>query len=155
MYGDSSSACVSLEFPEHAWKFWNFERLPEGWWSNHLAPLFNYESASNDTNTDIVSTTVVRQFMEDLAETYSVSELAEWYRVSLRNLGTTTIARMRHLGGIANVLWKLYPYHLWEFTRFTNTGKRGTQRDVFAALKIGFPDEGAEANGTILLFVAK
>ena len=132
-YAESITQAITTEFPEHAWIMWRFtSRLPEKWWEQ-LSSAFKAD--------DIVASTAVRLYIEDLAQEWSIQSLHDWYRIPARRIGTTHLDRLRSLGGLSRVLVKLYPYHPWNLARFTSAGKKASQKQAFRSVAGMVPDE--------------
>lgn len=131
-FANSVVLAVATEYPEHPWQPWHFARTSNGWAEALYRGL---------ANSDIVATTTVQLFVEDVAQQLGVSQLEDWYRYSLNQLDP----KIRHitatLGGLPHLLAIAYPHHTWDFA-LLNSRTNATQRRLYLDAKAAFPGEG-------------
>jgi len=72
---------------------------------------------------DIVRETFIRADVDNLAQKYAISSLADWHLIidKQRKQKLPFASRFSQLGGLARVLSVLYPYHPWKFPLPTST----------------------------------
>jgi len=90
---------IMTEFPEHAWKPWNFSKTPRGWWEIAMQSI---------KSSDPVGECSVREFVEQIEAELGIRRVEDWNAVQI------TYERGRqlsHLGGINFVLGCLYPQY--------------------------------------------
>ena len=99
-YGGSPALAVMVEYPEHAWKMWNFQKSPKAYWKE-LGQLFAFNSP--------IAKEAVRVFVEDVEKKLGLKSYLEWNESVLMRLSKTDIKRLAYLGGAPSVLETLYP----------------------------------------------
>lgn len=109
LYKDSATRAILSEMPDHAWRPWHFTSTPIAWWGN-LVQLFN---TRRPEIRDPIAETVVRLFVEEVAQTLEVTQLDDWQLVNLNNIDANTMKRLNSLGGLLPLLTTLYPEHNW------------------------------------------
>lgn len=120
LFGGSSVTAVMVEFPEIAWKPWRFKNTPQSWW-RELGVAFSLD--------DPVAHTAVTNYMEEVMQRLHVEEPTDWYNVTNKALGPSTIRHLRHLGGLRRCLERLYPGSNLDYSQVqsnTNTSKTQT-----------------------------
>eukprot|EP01114_Cavostelium_apophysatum_P016893 TRINITY_DN4898_c1_g1_i1.p1 TRINITY_DN4898_c1_g1~~TRINITY_DN4898_c1_g1_i1.p1 ORF type:complete len:482 (+),score=101.22 TRINITY_DN4898_c1_g1_i1:85-1530(+) len=105
-YRDSHVSALLALFPEHPWKIWRFDSVPNGYWSDRK----NH-----------------RAFMEDLLlRELNLKDQEEWYQVSERDIF--------NFGGIGMLeyydnspimaLTKIFPEHKWQLWKFPRAAQK-------------------------------
>jgi len=89
--------------PDHAWRPWTFHRVPSGWWEDFGAQVRANPNAE----------ALIRLYMEELAEEFSVKSLDGWLKISAEQLGDTHRRRLHRFGGLLALLKWLHPTHDW------------------------------------------
>jgi len=113
-------------FPEHQWQWWKLKRAPSGYWASVM---------QNDQANEILL-----NLTDAIARRYGIKALEEWYRISIKDLGTGTEARIiRKLGGLPAVLRIIYPKHEWDPSLFKSFQKRSVQSRMGHWLKRAIP----------------
>lgn len=111
MYQDSVARAVMDVFPEHAWQFWRFQKVPRGFWEN-----LDHQ----------------REFMDFVAQELGIktpwnSMLWEkWYDVSgkdLQSFGGARLINGLFKMSVGNLVAHAYPEHHWIKWKFSRIGK--------------------------------
>lgn len=105
MYHSSIPHILMTEIPYHHWKPWKFRHTPRDWW---------IQVGSAFIAGDAVAQTIVRCFIDEVAQRANITSLEGWMNVSLK---TTSLSRVVRLGTLPVVLRLLYPEHNWNFAQ--------------------------------------
>jgi len=129
-FADSPWAMLKALKPTHRWQPWKFTRIPKSWKPVEQAPG---ESISRE----------LREIAEDLATEFDVKQLSDWYRVSRGQIRLTKYRYLiQHLGGLANLLSRVYPDHPWQLAAFSHRSKKALQRQLSGNLTRLYPHDG-------------
>lgn len=92
-------------YPEHHWQPWRFTRSLRGWWFE-LSRLFS-------TTDDAVAEAVVREYMDEFAQMFSIKKQEDWRAIAARKTGRWLDYKLSQMGSLQFVLQKLYPNAEW------------------------------------------
>lgn len=85
---------LTSAYPEHQWKAWMFDRVPNGFWKNKENQL---------------------SYFDHLAKELNINNLEEWKKVKLsdvKNFGTEILNLYGN--SISKALSSVYPHHSWD-----------------------------------------
>lgn len=116
MYGDSVSKMLLDVFPDHKWDIWEFSRSPTGFWEKQRHDARGIET--------------IREYLESLAKKLQLSDLSDWYNVSINDIGSKAVGRLKSVGGIHYALMLAYPNHNWEPKRLFSP-QREQKRNIY------------------------
>jgi len=137
LYRGSVAAAIADTYRDHEWKRWKFRSTPQNWWTS-LGAKFSAQ--------DPEAVQTVREILADLEAEYNVVELEDWYRVSYKLLASN-VYRLRALGGLSNVLQRLYPEHPWNWNQPEKHDKRTAQWKISLTVSCLLPQpETADLN---------
>lgn len=103
-FNDSPCDLVQSTFPEHNWKIWMFDRVPNGFWKNKESQ---------------------RIFMNWLGKHLGYTVMDDWYNIDARTIEKYS---SKHLTECYNaspseMLKSIYPEHYWVIWKFKNAPK--------------------------------
>jgi hypothetical protein len=120
-HGGSLRASLAFTYPDYDWQNWRFPRVSRGYWDN----IQN-----------------VKISLEWIGQQLKVSNLEDWYRVSVQEInqlgGSTPLMKY---GGKAQLLKAVYPNYSWNLTKFAEENAHKAQKYLEASLKQLFPSE--------------
>jgi len=103
-HNNSPVEAVMREFPEIAWRPWNFTWSTKKFWKLTSQLL---------KSGDIVSLASISSFIKELEVKHGIDEPRDWEDFAVWKLGSTMKDHIRSLGGIATVLALVYPGEKW------------------------------------------
>jgi len=106
-------------YPEFDWVVWKFNS-PHRFWKSY--------KGEKDVN-----------FLHQISKCLSISNLDEWYRVSIMDLcrsGARHFVKIR--GGLLNLLSKTFPQHNWNKDKFLGQ-KKSSQWNLYKVVQQIFP----------------
>lgn len=107
----------SSVFPEHKWETWRFGSTTPQFWSDLGSP---------ETRAALIS------LIETIAKKHNISQgnLAKWYSISYKKLGSGVQKALRQAGGFINALRLAYPNHDWNPKLFMSATTSGRKESV-------------------------
>jgi len=87
-------------YPDYPWKPWCFQRTPTDWWKQ-LGSQFALQ--------DEKAINTVKQYFKEIEDRLGIVEPEGWLVVSVKQLHSTDIWRIKQLGGLRRILSILYP----------------------------------------------
>jgi len=98
-FGESVMRVLFQEYPEHAWKVWEFNKVPKSSWKL-IGSAFRQG--------DIIGETVIRIYLNDLEVKHHIKSVEDWKRLALKKQTATDSIRNRQLGPLVDLLPRLY-----------------------------------------------
>jgi len=89
-----------VEYPEIAWKPYQFAKSPNFWWAA-VGRGFRLD--------DPISLSIMRDYIEELAESYNLHSKSDWERFIAAKKPQTVMNRLNETGPLVEILAKLYP----------------------------------------------
>jgi len=120
-YNRSFARAVMDLVPAHPWQLWKFHE-------NYCSPTFwkrlRELMLSGSTQEKQAANSVLRDYLETIAQRHGITTLDAWYRLTSKEMGYADYMRIHRLGGLQKLLPALYPDHSWKTRKFTEIRNR-------------------------------
>jgi hypothetical protein len=123
-YYGSPSKLIQSVYPSHEWLIWRFDIVPKGYWN----------SLENQ-----------KQFMKWLEKKLHISNVKEWYRISMGDITRFSSRSLVDNYSLAHLLSTIYPNHAWNLEKLANFRKfsmKSSQRILLVTIQEIFPLSG-------------
>jgi len=115
------NALLSI-YPDFDWTIWKFNIIRNGLWNNekHCNKGFFLEDFWKNYRGEFDTT-----FLSEIENALKISNLDEWYRVSLKDVSHAgAIGCVNNRGGLKKLLQDVYPNHNWQAEKFSDKQKK-------------------------------